>query len=173
MDATTIYAITAGGLLLLLCCINLLNQIRRHLQRRFVTFMLKHVVYPYIIQRHRLLVPRTRFEILLYISYWTATALCSAAGVSDLNEAGSRAAALAVIHYIPLYSTPHLTFIADLLALSFRTWRQMHAAMGTMASILSVLHVITVVRRRRFSLHDDVQRFGFIVSGPLLQTGSG
>ena len=169
MDPTQIYAITAGGIFATTILYNITSKMWSFLRLRTLFFLLKHLVYPYVLRRRRFLSPWTRHELFLQIIYWTGTAVCSAVGVRNLNQAGSRAGTLAVVQFIPLLLGSHLSFAADLLGTSLHTWRQFHSSIGLMALSLSVFHVAAALSGREgFSFRNKVHLYGFVVSSILI-----
>lgn len=103
MDLTQIYALCIGCvfafLLLYYSVILALNLVRR----RAITFLLKHLIYPFLYRRSNILRPITRYHVFLQAFYWFLTLVCNTVGVQSLAEVGARAVRLSVINLVPLF----------------------------------------------------------------------
>lgn len=139
---------------------------------RTVPLSSKHLVYRYVLHRHRLIGPWSLAGVLLQLIYIAGNMTCFSLGgshvetqISPLSRAGLRAGTLSVINLIPLFASPHLDTLADLLGVTLTTVRQMHRSVGVMAVLLTVFHVIVaVVTRSSFALSLVQNQFAVIVS---------
>ena len=145
------YAIVIGGIFCLLLLLNGIPWIAR-LVRYLSRLMSKHMIYGYVLHRHRLLGPWSRAGVLLQLIYIAGNVACFSLGLSRKNgqistfsQAGLRAGSLSTINLIPLFAGPHLDFLADLLGLNLNTIRQIHRSTGVMTVLLAVFHVIVAV----------------------------
>jgi len=164
MEITQIYAIAAGGIFPMFILVHLLPWIVRFVKYVFL-WISEHLMYPYLIGRHRILGPWSRAVVFIQLIYITGNIFCIGFRVSTIAEAGRRAGTLAVVNMIPLFAGPHLAFLADLLAVPLRIIRRVHRSVGIMAFLLGVVHVL-VVAESKVSLPLDVPRnlFAVIVS---------
>ena len=144
-EVTQFYAIAAGGVFAGILILRFLLYVAQVVTTFASVFILRHVQYPYFLRRHRLLGPWTRSSVALQIFYWATTMFCTFFRVSDLADAGTRAGMLSLINTIPLYAGLHLSFVADLLGLSVRTYIRFHGAVGIMAGALALVHVSVAV----------------------------
>ena len=140
MDLSLLYAVAAGGL----AAVALVLQIARHLHRFFqdslTAFLVRHVVYPLGINRHMLLGPWSRGMILFQVISWAVTVFCSSFQVHNPSEAATRTGRLSLINLVPLYFGVQLSFVADILGVSLRLWRQLHGTLGVIAVVLALVH---------------------------------
>ena len=77
--------------------------------------MAKHLTYPFLVGRRRLLRPWSRADVLLQVIYLTINILCLTFRVSSVKEAGARARTIAMINMTPLFFGFHLSFLANIL----------------------------------------------------------
>ena len=165
MLTTTIYAITAGGVLGATLFYHLTLVAAPRLKTRFIFWFLKHLVSPFLSRRRRFLPLLTRAQFLLQLAYWIGTLFCIMINVEDINAAGSRAGTLAVIQFLPLFFGSHLSFAADLLGVSLPLWRHFQGSVGVLACALGVFHIISILPRDHgFSFRNKIQLWGFVVS---------
>ncbi|KKA24863.1 hypothetical protein T310_1131 [Rasamsonia emersonii CBS 393.64] len=90
----------------------------------------------------------------------------SASWVHSLTEARSRAGSLAMLHLVPTLFSPHLSQAADYMGLPLLAYYHLHGALGLMAFLQSVVHMVAAVRDVSFDLNNQLVQFGFIVYGP-------
>ena len=164
IDSIQAYALAAGGLVLILC--PLLCILYRSIFPRTITFFFsKHVVYPYVFQQRRFCRSVTQFDVILQLTYWVGTALCSSIGVHSLTQAGSRAGTLSVIHFIPLLFESHFRFTANLTELFTPAYQLMYGSIGFMAFALALVHVITTfLSNPRLFNHNGFALYRCVVS---------
>ena len=144
-EVTQFYAIAAGGVFAVILILRFLLYVGQVVTTFASVFILRHVQYPYFLQRRRILGPWTRSSVALQVAYWATTIFCTFFQVSDLADAGKRAGTLSLINTIPLYAGLHLSFVADLLGVSVRTYIRFHGSVGVMAGALALLHVSLAV----------------------------
>jgi hypothetical protein len=168
MDLIYIYAIAAGGTFFVAALVHLLPYISPLVTYVSVSIS-KHLTYPYLIERHRIVGPWTRAGVVMQLVYVAANLFCAGFGASTIADAGLRAGTLAVVNMIPLFAAPHFAFAADLIGMSLKTIRGIHRSAGFMVFLLGLLHVVTVVASN-VSLHLDLTRdlFAVIVCVPPL-----
>ena len=142
MEIPQLYAIAAGGIFAIIITLRFVLYVGRVITAYASVFLLQHVQYPYFLNRHQFLGPWTRYSVALQVIYWIATFFCAFFRASNLADAGMRAGTLSLINMIPLYSGLHLSFIADLLGLSVRTYASLHGSLGVMVGALALLHII-------------------------------
>ena len=132
----------------------------------------KHLVHRYVLHRHRLVGPWSLAGVLLQLIYIAGNISCFSLGgshvetqASTLSRAGLRAGTLSVINLIPLFASPHLDSLADILGVTLTTVRQIHRSVGLMAVLLTVFHVIvSVITRPSFTLSLAQNQLAVIVS---------
>lgn len=164
MELTRLYSIIIGGVFVLLVLYHTAVNLFRALHTRTLHFVLKHLVYPIVLRRQRLVGPWTRWYLLLQLVYWGVTLSCTSIGVRTLAEAGARAGTLGVIQLVPLFFGGHLGFAADMIGMPLLTYRQIHGSIGTLAFVLSLFHaLVNLITGPGFSFRNDLQLYGFIV----------
>ena len=133
--------------------------------RLVALFVLKHLVYPFFFKRRRFFGPATRWRVILHLAHWAGTALSASIGIESLLQAGSRAATLSVIHLVPLFFGGHLSFAADMLGLSYNTFRLIHGSLGLTACVLASFHIVAVVANDpHIMFQDQIWLWGFVVN---------
>ena len=163
MDIIQIYAIAAGGTFFIFVLINLLPYLAP-LWKHISLFTSKHLTYPYILHRHRLIGPCSRLEILLQVVYLTINIFCLSFRLSGVAKAGTRAANLSLVNMIPLFAGPSFSFLADRLGVPLEVYRCGHRSAGFMTFVLVLIHVLSVVSQGSFSLTQPQHLFAVIVS---------
>ena len=164
MDISLIYAIIIGGSFGLLLLINGLPLIAR-LVRYLSPLVSKHLVYRYILHRHRLLGPWSRADVLVQLIYIAGNICCFEFWDTTISQVGLRAGTLATINLIPLFAVPHLGTLADLLGVTINTFRQIHRSAGVMAVMLTIFHVLIMLASRpSFPLDLLQNKFAVVVS---------
>jgi len=122
MDITQKYAAAAGSVFFIFILVNLLPHITP-LIGHVSLLASKYLTYPHPIHRYSFLGPWSPADGLVQLIYLTANVFCFSFRVSTISEAGLRAGTLSVINTIPLFAGPHLSFLADQLGVSLRTYR--------------------------------------------------
>ncbi|KAH7113188.1 putative cell surface metalloreductase [Dendryphion nanum] len=147
MDVVQTYAIAAGcGLFCLL-----LFRTRYLIESLLKTVDLKtsqFFIYPQLIRRHRYLGPWSRAGVLARLCYIAVNMFCVGFNASSLRVASVRATDLALINLIPAFASLHLSFPADLLGLTLKTYRRFHRVLGVMSCCLLAFHVLTILASR-------------------------
>lgn len=165
MEVINIYGIGTGGSFL---CLVLLRVAPYLMSLTGSIFLLtsKHLTYPYILSRHRLLGPWTRADVLLYLSYGATNVFLVIFRVPSAAGAGHRAGNLALANIAFNFFALHLSFLADILGISLRSCRRIHQATGWMAGLLAAFHVFIalVVQRVNFSLQNQGNLSALVVS---------
>jgi len=144
MNIPQIYAIAAGGVFVLLLIIKSVSAVQQGFHALAI-FVAKHLTYPFLIRRRRLLGPWSRADVLLQVIYLTINIFCLTFRVSSVKEAGARAGTLAMINMAPLFFGFHLSFLADILGISLSNFRRIHRMMGWMSLLLGLVHALVVV----------------------------
>ena len=129
MDITKVYAITIGGSVGLLLLINGLLFIAG-LARYLSPLISKHLIYRYVLDRHRFVGPWSRAHIFVQLIYIAGNICCFRFQDTTISQVELRAGALAIINLILLFAVPHLGTLADLLSVTIRTFRQIHRSTG-------------------------------------------
>lgn len=165
MNSIDIFAIAAGGSFIFLIFIRSLAYLVS-LTRTVAVLVSKHLTYPYLLGRHRLFGPWTRFDILLHALYVTVNILCLTLPKISASGVGHRAGILSLVNLTFLFVGIHLSFIADILGVPLRKYRAFHRAVGWMVTVLSVVHIVAVVmiNQAPFELHVTSNLFGLVVS---------
>ena len=163
MEPVQIYAITAGGVFVVLLLYCASSSISRWIQDRTLFYVFKYLIYPLLIQRRRCLAPFTRWQLLWTVIYWGLTLVCNLIGVRTMSQAGTRAGSLSVLHLIPLCFAGRLSVAADLLGLSWRTYVTLHSSIGVMAFLQALVHALIFVTHSVFLIHDTQQFYGLLV----------
>jgi len=164
MDISLVYAIVIDGSFFLLLLINGLPLIT-HLVKYLSPLMSKHLIYRYILHRHRLLSPWSRADVLVQLIYIAANIYCFEFWNITISQAGLRAGTLAMINLIPLFTVPHLNTLADLLDVTLSTFRQIHRSAGVMAVMLTIFYLLVMIASQpSFPLDLPQNKFAVIVS---------
>ena len=153
MNPTSIYAIAAGGVVVVLIIIKSLVSVEQVL-RALALLVAKHFTYPYFVRRHHLLGPWSRADVFLQMIYFTINMFCMTFGVTSVKEAGARAGTLAMVNMSPSFFGFHLSFLADLLGISLSNYRRIHRMTGWMSFVLCLIHALSVVHGDSSYLHD-------------------
>ena len=164
MDISQVYAIAIGGNFCLLLILNSLPYIVR-LVRYLSPLISKHLIYRYLLHRHRVIGPWSRASVIVQLIYITGNVFCFSFRASTISEAGRRAGTLSLINLIPVFAGPHLSFLADLLGLALSTFQQIHRSAGLMSVFLALFHVLIIVAfRPSFALSLPQNLFAVVVS---------
>ena len=154
MELITVYTIAAGSifvsLFLMRVALSLIS-----LTSIIHVMASKHLTYPYLLNRHQILGPWTRGNVLLYLVYGAVNIFCIAFRATSANTVGCQAGTLSLINMAFLFPTIHLSLLADILGISLKTCQCIHHAVGWSASALLSLHILiaTVVQQEKFTLH--------------------
>ncbi|KAL5333669.1 hypothetical protein BJX70DRAFT_392011 [Aspergillus crustosus] len=165
MNPITIYAIAAGGIFTVLFLIRILSILARG-RNLFSLVVSRHLTLPFIIHRHRFLGPWTRAGAFLHLSYATINIFLVFFRTKSLTGAGRRAGELALVNLIFPLSTIHLSYLADLLSISWNSCRKIHRATGWMAVALLSFHIIMAVQvpGYEFPLHKQQNLFTMLAA---------
>ncbi len=81
-----------------------------------------------------------------------------------------RAGTLSLINLIPLYSGLHLSFLADMLGLSVRTYTKLHGSIGVTSGALAAFHIgVALAGSKHASFNSESRLYGLIVSWTVLE----
>lgn len=150
MNILAIYAIAAGGFCIALFLIQT-RSILINCTESLSVLLYRHLILPVIINRHRVCGPWTRAGVLVHISYIIINVALVFFRTDSLVEAGRRAGELALINTIFPLSGGHLSYIAELLGITWRTCCKIHRATGWMTVILLSFHVMAEAQSKNFS----------------------
>ncbi|KAJ5646729.1 hypothetical protein N7490_003101 [Penicillium lividum] len=163
MDFLIFYAIAAVSLLTLLFLIRITPSLLKVFG--FLSFInTKHLTYPYLWGRHKLVAPCTRADALLHVAYTVLNIFFVAFKLPSATAARDRAGTLSVLNIGFLFLTHHLGFLANALGLSLATCKRIHRAVGWMTGILLLIHVVMafIVRQNEWSLDQKRNLFALI-----------
>ena len=163
MEASEIYALAAGGILVILLVYRFISFLFHQRYNGVVSLFFKHVLYPYVCRRFRYFGPISRMQLIIQTVYWSGTLLCNVVKVKGLSEAGLRAGTLSVINLMPLLLANPLGFAADLLGLSLRHFLRLHGTIALMTFLQGAFHLSAILIRKRFSINDPIQFPGLLV----------
>lgn len=174
MEFMTLYAIAAGSIFLLLVLVRiapwfepLAEALSRFVAKQAEALsrcVAKHLAYPYLLGRHRLIGPWTRLAVILSLVYGFVNIFFVTFRASSTSEMGRRAGTLSLLNMALLYPFMQLGLFADVLGLSFDTCRRVHGAAAWMTSALLALHiVVAMLDHQKFSLHEQSNLFAVIV----------
>jgi hypothetical protein len=165
MDVSEIYALAADGLFVLIMLVNCLASLSENVRDVLLPSALRHLVYPFLISRHRLLGPCTRLRALLQAIYWGLAASASTYGTHSFAALGVRAGTLSLVNAAMLYSGLQLGFLADALGLRLPTVRWLHGSIGLVSWALALLHVIiNITGNGQMGLDTSSRVYGLMVS---------
>lgn len=153
MNVPQVYAIAAGGVFALLLILKSVSSVHQVL-RTLAILVAKHLTYPFIVRRHRLLGPWSRADVLLQLVYFTINIFSMTFRVASVKDAGARAGTLAMINMAPLFFGFHLSFLADILGISFSNYRRIHRMMGWMSCLLGLVHAFVAFHDNPSFLRD-------------------
>jgi hypothetical protein len=141
----------------------LVNLIRR--------FTRQHLLYPYLVRRHRFFGPWSRSVVLLQICFVMVNAFCVGFRASSIHDASRRAARLALLNLVPAYGGAHLGFLVDICGVSLHAIKPIHRSAGTMSLPLLAFHAaITLATRTSFPLRVAENMWGLVVSFPQVES---
>lgn len=141
MDVTEVYAVVAGSLFAVLTTVNFCIHLWTWFQT-YAVWILRHLVYPFFLRRHRLLGPWSRRGFILRNIYILTNIFCSAYRTQSITEAGNRTGILSLINLMPLFFGPHFDFLAKLMGVSLHNLQTVHGSAAFMSVSLSVAHAI-------------------------------
>lgn len=150
MDIVAIYAIAAGGIFVLFFFVQTLSSVTSWADF-FRIFASRHLTLPFIVRRHRLCGPWTRAGVLLHLTYMAVNLLLLFFKINSLAGAGRRAGELALVNLVFPLSAIHLSYLADLLGITWKSCRKIHRATGWMAVSLLLFHIIVALQTQDFT----------------------
>ncbi|CAG8236827.1 unnamed protein product [Penicillium olsonii] len=103
----------------------------------------RHIKYPYVLQRHRLMGPWSRGIVFIHIAYFMSHVVIIRFQDRSLVNIRARAGVLSLVNLILPLSATHLSYLADILGLSLRNCRRLHRSVAWMCSGLLLIHVGT------------------------------
>ena len=180
MDVTLIYAIAFGALFgfIVVCrgirlTLDFVASPARALERKphrsnslacAHRFILRNFVYPAFLSPRKWTRRWNLIDAILLVLYYGANATCVALSL-NLRTASRRAGTLALVNMTLLFAGPHLSFIADILNMSLRQYKRMHAAAGAITMMLAAFHsVVAAVQGGKLKLSDPSDLYALIVS---------
>ncbi|BDD58964.1 hypothetical protein MAP00_004199 [Monascus purpureus] len=150
MDIVAIYAVAAGGIFVAFFFIQTLSSVTIWADF-FRIFVSRHLTLPFVIRRHHLCGPWTRAGVLLHLTYMAVNLLLLFFKINSLAGAGRRAGELALVNLVFPLSAIHLSYLADLLGITWKSCRKIHRATGWMAVSLLLFHIIVALQTQDFT----------------------
>ena len=169
MDPTQVYAIFLETAFVV--CVAVRGTIYLSwLFQSYNTLFAKHFSYPLVLERHRLIELLSRADLFYYILYFAVNIFCGTFRVSSIADVGTRAGNLSLINIMPSYLAFHLSFMSDMLGLSLRAYRTVHATTGVMSVTLGMVHTgIKIAKVPELKIFQaSGQLFGSLVRSVLL-----
>jgi hypothetical protein len=163
MNPFTIYAIIVGGAFATLFLQHATGLSSILLRSRLAKKAFKYLAWSVIVSRTRFTPPVTRGDVVAQLLYWGGTLLVNTFQVRSLSEAASRAGSIAILYLIPLVAGSRLSFAADRMGLSLRTFQYLHNTFGLMVSAQLISHVVLVARIGGVRPLELKDRYGTIV----------
>ncbi|KAL4936467.1 hypothetical protein BDV06DRAFT_233358 [Aspergillus oleicola] len=158
MDSLAVYAIAMGGIFAGLFFARTLSahaswmlSVLASWKGSVSMFFSRHLALPFLVHRHRFLGPWSRADVLFHTSYATVNIILVFYKSNSLTDAGHQAAKLALINIIFPLSTFHISHLADILGIKWRTCCRIHRVTGWMAVALLSFHVIVRVQVKGFT----------------------
>jgi hypothetical protein len=186
MELTQIYAILVGAILIVLLLCSCAASVHRHIRlldrctRRTFRWLIRPfrilaksaafrwsqlLLYPDVVGRHRYLGPWRPVDFIHPVLYLSINSFCVVFRAKSVQAAGLRAANLAIINAIPLFSGPHLGFLADILGVSLSTHRSVHRLAAIMVVLLLMVHCLAAIAGKdSFPLRIAENMWALIVS---------
>ncbi len=166
MDVTQLYAIVAGGLFALLTVLNFCFRLWK-ITQKCSAVVLRYIVYPLFLRRHRLMGPWSRSGFLLRFAYIAANIFCSGFRIVSVPEASNRTGTLSLINMLPLFLGPHLSFLAVMMGLSLHNFQAVHGSSAFVSVLLSAAHTgLGLSGSGAYSFHEPSHLYGLIVRIP-------
>jgi hypothetical protein len=150
MEIPAFYAIAAGGIFLALFLIQTRHALI-HWTESVSVLLSRHLTLPVLVRRHRIFGPWTRAGALLHVSYVAINIVLVFFRTESLVDSGRRAGEMALINMIFPLSAAHLSFLADLLGISWHTCRKIHRATGWLVVAMLSFHIIAELQSQTFS----------------------
>ncbi|RAK94827.1 ferric reductase family protein [Aspergillus ibericus CBS 121593] len=168
MDISAIYAITAGGVFAALVFARIISILVKWTDL-FSVLVSRHLTIPYFVHRHRLWGPWSRASVILHVTYAAMNIFLILFRITSLTSAGRRAGELALINLVFPLSATHLSYLADLLGIKWRTCCRIHRATGWMTIVLVSFHIIAMIQDQQFSfsLYESQDMFTLIGAASL------
>lgn len=174
-EITLLYSLACGALI---CLLALRLPIYR-ITQAFCPFALKSVllpfntmrkvasdylVYPTVVRGGKCLDRWSRSDVLLLLAYVGTTISCVVAPYPSMDQAIPRSGTLSVVNFVFCFAGPYLGFLADILGLSLRSCRRLHALAGALAVALAVFHAAAAgTAKGRLDLHAPKDVFALVV----------
>lgn len=115
MDITQAYAVAASGIAFTFLSANLFSHFGGF-GHSVSLLTSKHLTSAYLLNRHGLLGPWSRYYVVLQLAYLAVNVFCLSFRVADISSAGLRAGTLSLINLIPfsaaLTSASSQTYLA-------------------------------------------------------------
>ncbi|KAH1894043.1 hypothetical protein KXW40_005924 [Aspergillus fumigatus] len=144
MEATSVYGIAAGGIFIVLVSVRLISLLLRYTSVVSVWIAI-HLIYPYLLGRHRLVGPWTRVSVIGHLIYVAANVFVLCFQPSTIANIGHRAGRLSLINMAVLFAGSPLVYLADIIGVSLRASRRIHRATAWMSGMLLACHVTIMV----------------------------
>ena len=164
MEITEIYAIVVGGVAFAFL-FRTLCSVLTSFAAFFSLRISKHLIYPYVLDRHALLGPWSAADVLVQSIYLAVNLFCITFRVADLSQAGNRSGTLCLINLGPLFAGPHLDFLADLLGLPLKAYRCVHRSAGLLSFALAIFHVLAAVAIKSSTFQSEFSNPLIIIVG--------
>ena len=126
---------------------------------------LRYLVYSRLDYRLFGLATLSPLQLLLCLAYVTGNVVCNLVDVHSLQDRAIRAAHLSLINMWPLFFSGGREFGARILGMSRETYGVIHCMAGLMVTIHASVHVAITCQTVSFTMEDENQYYGLLVSG--------
>lgn len=122
------------------------------------------LIYPTVIPRGRFLDRWNLNDVLLIVAYIGTNVVCVILPLSGIQQVVLRSGTLSIINLSFCFAGPYLGFLADILAVSVKSCRRLHATVGTLGVFLAVVHASSAAAANKaLDLHERKDLFALVV----------
>lgn len=163
MFISLIYLIIICSAIAFPILIRVLYFLKSGILRHVYIGLLRHIVYPLLHRRTRIIEPLTRGQSVMTVCYMAATLFFNIWKVSTRTEASSRAGMISIVNIIPLLISSRSSLAAKLFGVNTETVVVVHKIVGFLISIQAAVHTVLVTRLSAFDLQDRLLFYGILV----------
>ena len=141
MEITQVHAIVMAGFFFAFVVKSFLHVLIAY-AIKIQMFLLRHFFYSNLIHRHSLLGPLGRVHALAQLINVAINVFFLSFQASFISKAGTRAETSFLINMVPVFASPHFSFLSNLTGMTLKTHRRLHRSAGIMSFALMLFHVL-------------------------------
>jgi len=157
------YNIIADNIFLTLLFYRIFSIISYWIQNRTFFLILKYLIYSFLFRQRTFLQLFNCWRFLFLILYWSATTTYNLINIRSLTETEIRTDILFTLYIISLIFSSRLSFVANLLDLSFYTFYILYSSINFITVVQTLIYILIFVLQNALRLRESLYFYNFLI----------